>query len=102
MGYGIIGDEMGTELPEVELDQTILHEEKKLAKFSRTAEFKRQKEYMEQRIDFYNKYLPGGAEIGVDVHPTAEDWRVANRVIGEFKAFLDQYEIAREEVDNVR
>lgn len=96
---GLIGDAFGIDLPEIEIDQTLLNEEKKMAKFSRTAEFKRQKEYLNSRIEFYQTKLPNGSEVGLDVAPSAEDWRVANRVIGEFKAFLAQYEYAQDGVD---
>lgn len=95
---GILGDAVSIDLPAMEIDQSILNDEKKLAKFSRTAEFKRQKEYIEERIEFYQKFLPNGAEVGLDVAPTTEDWRVANRVVGEFKAFLNQYENAADAV----
>lgn len=96
---GLVGDAFGIDLPEVEVDQTFLIEEKKMAKFSRTAEFKRQKEYLNSRIEFYQTKLPNGAEVGLEVAPSPEDWRVANRVIGEFKAFLAQYEYAKDGVD---
>lgn len=97
---GLVGDSFGVDLPHVEIDQNILNDEKKMAKFSRTAEFKRQKDYLEERISFYQTKLPNGLEVGLEVAPSAEDWRVANRVIGEFKAFLAQYEYAKEAVDD--
>lgn len=92
----IIGDNTGVGLPEATPDTSILSEEKKMAKFSRTAEFKRLKDYCEGRIEFYQQKLPNGAEIGLDVAPSTEDWRVANRVIGEFKLLMNIYETAAE------
>ncbi len=96
----IIGDETGIELPQSTLNDEILVEEKKMAKYSKTAEFKRIKEHCEERIAFYQQYLPNGAEVALDVRPTPEDWAVANRVIGEFKALMNMYEVANEAVKN--
>ena len=92
--FGIVGDAQGIDLPVAELDSTLLTEERKNAKFSRTAEYKKLKDYIEGRITFYQTCLPNGAEVGLEAAPTAEDWRVANRVIGEFKAILNKYENA--------
>lgn len=94
----IIGDATGVELPQMHLAEDTLKEEKKMAKYSRSAEFKRIEEWCNERIAFYQTYLPNGAEVGLEVAPTAEDWSVANRVIGEFKALLNGYEIAKEAV----
>lgn len=98
--HGIIGDETGVELPVSTLNEEVLIEEKKMAKYSKTAEFKRIKEHCEERINFYQQYLPNGAEVALDVRPTPEDWAVANRVIGEFKALMNMYEVANEAVKN--
>lgn len=95
---GIMGDMTGVELPQMQVNEDTLVEEKKMAKYSRSAEFGRIKEWCEGRINFYQTYLPNGAEVGLDVAPSAEDWRVANRVIGEFKALMNSYEIANEAV----
>ena len=90
----LIGDATGVELPQMELTDNFLVEEKKMAKYSRSTEFKRIQEWCEGRIEFYQTKLPNGAEIGLDVAPSTEDWRVANRVIGELRALLAQYEMA--------
>lgn len=96
--FGIVGDAQGIDLPVAELDPNLLSEERKNAKFSRTAEYKKLKEYIEARITFYQTCLPNGAEVGLDAAPSAEDWRVANRVIGEFKAILNKYDNAAQVV----
>jgi hypothetical protein len=98
----LMGDLSTVDLPQMQVDEQTLVDEKKLAKFSRTAEFKRLKEWCEGRIEFYQTKLPNGAEVGLDVVPSAEDWRVANRVIGEFRALLNQYELAKDIVDQER
>ncbi len=96
---GIIGDTYGTDLPQMQVDEATLVDERKRAKFTRTAEFQRIKEHCEERISFYQTCLPNGAEIGLDVAPSTEDWRVANRVIGELKLLMNMYETAKEAVD---
>jgi hypothetical protein len=94
----IIGDDYGTSLPETIVNEDVLMEERKLAKFSKTAEFKRLKDHLESRIAFYQEYLPSGKPIlGESV--TGEDWRIANAVITEFRAVLGAYEQAKEAVD---
>lgn len=94
----IMGEATGIDLPQAEVEDTTLREEKKLAKYSRTAEFKRIQAHCEERIAFYQTQLPNGAEIGLEVVPSVEDWRVANRVIGEFKLLMNIYETAAEAV----
>jgi hypothetical protein len=94
----LIGDITGVELPHMNLEKEVLVEEKKMAKYSKTKEFKRIKEHCEDRIKFYQHYLPNGTEVALDVRPTAEDWAVANRVIGELKALMNMYQIASEAV----
>lgn len=96
----IMGDDTGIDLPQMQIDENTLVHEKKMAKYSKTAEFKRIQEWCEERIRFYQTKLPNGAEIGLDVAPSGEDWRVANRVIGELKALINMYEIAQDAVDN--
>lgn len=97
---GIIGDEnYGTELPEIQMDRESLLEEARMAKFSRTKEFKKLKEYAEGRIAFYQSNLPDGRPVkGSTV--TGEDWRIANSIIGEFKALLGAYEGAAEGLEH--
>ncbi len=96
----LVSDFTGVELPQMEISKEDLIEEKKMAKFSRTAEFKKLKEWCEGRIEFYQTKLPNGLEVGLEAAPSAEDWRVANRVIGEFRLLLNQYETAEQAVKN--
>lgn len=99
---GIIGDAQGIDLPEMTPDATFLVEEKKMAKYSRSAEFKKIQAHCAERIEFYQTKLPNGAEIGLDYLPSTEDWRVANRVIGELKLLMNMYENASEAVKDVK
>lgn len=96
---GFITEEPVTQLPQTQVPDIDLEEEKKLAKFSKTAEFKRMKAYAEERIKFYQSQLPDGRNLtDVDTNERAQLWVVSNAVIGEFKALLDRYEMAAEVV----
>lgn len=93
--HGIVGDDSVTELPETTIDENQLVDEQKAAKFSKTAEFKKLKEHLEDRIEFYQKYLPDGRAVVEE--PAAElgnKWMIANAIIGEFTAVIAAYEEA--------
>lgn len=96
----IIGDGTGVDLPQLQVDEETLVEEKKMAEYSKTDEFSRIQKHCQERIAFYQTHLPNGLEIGLEVRPTPEDWAVANRVIGEFKLLMNMYETATEAVEN--
>ena len=100
MNNGILGDSSGIDLPQMEQNQDDLVEEKKMARYSKTDEFKRIQKHCQERIGFYQKYLPNGSEVALDVRPTAEDWAVANRVIGELKLLMNMYDIATDAVND--
>ena len=101
----VVGDqELPTNLPETTVPEETLIEEKKMATYSQTAEFKRLSEFMEDRIKFFQMFLPDGRLIK-DIptsEPLGENWRAANIVITEFRNVLDQYDRAREVVKNAR
>ena len=86
------------DLPEAQIDEDQLNAEKGMAQYTTSAEFKQIQDYCQGRIEFYQTHLPNGAEIGLDVAPSSEDWRVANRVIGELKALMNNYETAADAV----
>ncbi len=97
----IPGDEFGVELPTTRIDELALVNERNMAKFSKTKEFKVLKDYMENRIEFFQKYLPDGRPLTTEnVKPDGTDWMVANLVIGEFKSVLNAYAEASEAVRN--
>lgn len=103
MQYGIIGDTMGVDLPQMEMEETSLAEEKKMAKYSRSTEFKRIQDHFNDRIAFYQTHLPDGRNVGSGKIPTPEEWLAANVIIGEFKLVINMFEIANEAVkDSVR
>lgn len=98
---GIIGDNYGIDLPELQVDKDVLAEEKAKARFSKTREFKRLKEQMQARIDFYQRALPDGRPLtAVDATERGNMWVIANAVIGEFNMLIADYENAAEVTKN--
>lgn len=95
---GIVGDDLGIELPEIKVPEQDLTAEKNMARFSKSEEFQKLKEHLEGRISFYQNFLPDGRAIGENI-PSPEQWVIANAIIGEFNAVLGAYEQAREAVD---
>lgn len=96
----IVGDQSPTELPQSNIEPDDLAAEKNAAKFSRTAEFKVLKEYLLRRIAYYQTILPDGRD--VSSAPEAERmslWIVANRIIAELQAIIDEYERAQQVVE---
>ncbi len=95
---GIIGDiDGGIDIPETEVHEELADEVKSMAKFTRTAEYKRQKAWGEQVIDFYETKLPDGRDISsVPMNERGEHWTVANEVIKVIKGFLASYEESAE------
>ena len=99
---GIIGDAMGTELPEAVPDEAMLTEEKKMARYSKTAEFKRIEQHFKERIEFYQKFLPDGRPIAqVPAKDLEGMWIAANTIIGELSGVLDSYQTAAEVVNEL-
>lgn len=100
MQNGIIGDITGADLPEMVIDEKELTDEKKMARYSKTTEYKRIEQHFKERIAFYKTYLPDGREItSVDMAEAGQSWVVANTIIRELQNVLDSYEIAAEVVD---
>ena len=96
----IMGDDsFGTEIPMTEVDPDYLQTEQRMAKFSKSAEFKTLKEYIAGRIEFYQTYLPSGKNIEeVSAEERGNMWLVANMVSAEFKAIIGAYEQAAETI----
>lgn len=93
MQNGIM-DESPMHLPEAsQVDEKLLAEEKARAKFAKSKEFKLLKTHLENRIAFYQGYLPNGQPVGGEV-PTPEQWAVANLVITECKLIISSFEQA--------
>lgn len=93
--FGIIGNEYGTDLPQMTVAEQDLTAERNAAKFSRTAEFRRLKEHLEQRMEFYRTYMPDGTPVTTaSSEERGHQWAVANLVITEFRAVIAAYENA--------
>jgi hypothetical protein len=100
----IIGDEAGIDLPQAPESIVDLSEEKKMARYSRSKEFKRLKEYMEGRIEFFQTYLPDGRSIN-SLDPDVDfgqQWKLANLVIAEFQLIINEYERINQVVEDDR
>lgn len=89
-------------VPESVVPMETLVEEKNKAKYSKTKEFKEIRQYWEDRIKFFESYLPAGLETRWQVpsDDIAQQWVLANNIIAEVRAFLRQYDDAVEVVSN--
>lgn len=101
---GIIGDSYPTELPVTNVPEQDLTEEKKMAKFSKTREFKRLKTHMEERIAYYQTFLPSGKSVmeAEDMAELGSKWLVAQAIVTELQAIIEAYEMANEVVKNAQ
>lgn len=98
-GHGIIGDASVSDLPVTNIDNKELATERKMAHFAKTPEYKRLKEHFEERIGFYQSWLPDGRDPRqTSVEKAGQMWMVANAIVGELKAILATYENAVEAI----
>lgn len=98
----IIGEAYGTDLPETSVPKDELDNERNLAKFSKTKEFQRLKQHLEDRIEYYQGFLPDGRPIDSVTKGDREgSWVIANAIIGELKFIINRYEAAQEVIKNV-
>jgi hypothetical protein len=100
---GVMGDaDEPTSLPVTEVPEEVVTEEKKMAQYSTSAEYKRLEDFMKARIQFYQNFMPDGRsvkDINLQDWELAQGWKVANIVITEFQGVIDAYERAREAVE---
>lgn len=100
MQNGIIGDITGADLPEMVIDEKELTDEKKMARYSKTAEFKRIQEWCQLKIAQHQSYLPGNIPItAISDEERGKYWAVADMVITDLTELMNMYEIAAEVVD---
>lgn len=97
---GVVDQSFGTELPVSKVPDEILARENSMAQFTKTDEFTILKEYLEGRIEFFQKHFPNGDPISgeKDLERLSHWWIVANLVIGEFNAVLNAYTTAKQAV----
>lgn len=96
-----MGDnDMGIDLPQAEVNQDALIEEKKMARYTKTAEFKRIREHFEAKTAYYQQFLPGNiAPENITEEERGKYWAVANIIIKEFQEVINMYENAKDAVD---
>lgn len=95
---GIMGDaDFEFNVPQTEVNDDDLLEIQKAAKFSKTREYKRLKDHMEERIAFYQQFLPDGRAL-TETDPANRDsmWVASNAIIGELRGVMAVYEQADE------
>lgn len=91
----VIGDESGVDLPQAPMDETALNELKAKAKYSKTKEYKELKAKADERIEFYQKFLPNGQPVGTATKGDMErKWEMANLLIAEFQQLFSEHENA--------
>lgn len=96
-----VGGSYGTDLPQTQVAEADLSYERNAAKFSKTKEYQALKEHLEQRILYYQTFLPNGTIVtGTDVAQLGQNWLVASAIIAEFNAVLGAYEQARQAVED--
>lgn len=97
---GVVGDQsFGTDIPQTVPQDDLLAELKKKAKFSKTAEWKWQKSYLEQKIATLQHHLPGGQDISqVDPKVVGPMWIANSLIIREFENLISLYENAAEQI----
>lgn len=102
MQNGIM-DEGGLAPFDTELPAEHLAEEKEMAKFSKSKEFKKLQDHLESRIEFYQLFLPDGRPVeSVSQQERIEMWPVANAIIKELSLIINAYNQAAEVVRDAR
>lgn len=101
---GIIGDDnFGTELPTTTIPEAEVEEMNQMAKYAKSPEFKRIKSFFEDRIMYYQSFLPDGRDVRtLPPDDAREMWPISNAIIGELKYILNTYDASVEAVKNVR
>jgi hypothetical protein len=96
----VVGDQdLPTVLPETQVPEEVLTEEKKMAKYSQSTEFKRLREFIEDRIKYFQRYYPNGQQVqDLPADERAAYWQAACVIVKEFEGILTAYDQARETV----
>lgn len=95
---GLIGDEdFGMSMPQSDISPDALKEVEHAVKFSKSREYKQLKGHMENRIAYYQSYLPDGRPVAtVPTKELESMWVAANVIIGELKQIIAVYEQAND------
>jgi hypothetical protein len=96
----VLGDQdLPLELPQSSADADGRAEERQMAKYSESEEYRRIKDHLQDRIKFFQKYFPGGQP--VKVLPVAEReayWVAACVITDELQSIINDYDQIREGV----
>lgn len=96
---GLLDDDFGMGIPETEAVDGAQVELESQARYAKSAEFKKLKDYLESRIKFYQEYLPSGEPVGTqDPKTLIENWVVANILVTEFSNVIAVYDDAAQTV----
>lgn len=101
--HGIIGNDFATELPHKEPDAEAITDDQRKARYYKSREFQVFKAKMEEKIEYYKKFLPGGVvPEAISEEERGKYWAVASIVIQEFEAIIGDYKDASERVNESR
>lgn len=95
-----VGDQSVDQLPRTQVPERDLEAEKKAARFTRTEDYKALKKFIDGRIEFYERFMPGSG-ISIAQLPNEERgymWLASSVIIDEFRGLLADYERAAEAV----
>lgn len=96
---GLLGDAQGIDLPQMQVDKNFLTEEKKMAKYSRSAEFKRIEQWCAEKIAYHQSFLPGNVPISqISEEERGKYWAVADLVITDLTELMNIFDNANEAV----
>lgn len=91
----IIGDAQGIDLPQAVPDESAKLELASKAKYSKSKEYKDLRQKAEDRIGFYQKFLPNGQLVGTASKADMErKWELANLLIAEFQQLFSEHDNA--------
>lgn len=87
------GDAFGTDLPQIQIDDAEVERLKNTARYAKSKEYKELRSKLESRIEFYQKYLPGGVPPeNIPEEERGKYWAIASIVISEFQGVINGYE----------
>ena len=95
----LLDEDGSTELPQAQLDEKAIQEEKAIAQWTNDREYQRLKAHFEDRMEFFRRFLPNGTQV-VEAPKGERDayWVAANVIIAELSTVLNFYEATTEAV----
>ena len=98
--HGITGDmDEPTQLPETKVAEENLAEERQMAGYARTEEYKRIKDFLQLRIKFFQRYFPTGTPVeNLTEAERSAYWQAAAIIIKEYQQVIDDYDSIRRRI----